>query len=290
MNFNTMRNYLLILLLLLSFYGTKAYSKGGDSTLCINDSLIFYKKADLLKSATEGSLAKLLIKTAKSFEGTPYVGKTLEGNNHESLVVNLRELDCSTFIESSLAIALTLKSGNITFAEYKNNLETLRYRDGNLEGYESRLHYFSDWIYDNQRKGIIKDITKKLGGIPYTKEINFMSMHPGFYAQLNNNPAVVDSICQIEKEITSRKYYFIPKEKVEAIEPRLDEGMIVAITSAVTGLDIAHVGFLVKVNGRIHLLHASSDAVKVIVGEKPLSAYLAGNKKQTGIMVLKVLK
>jgi len=290
MKLKTICNHAAIIVALLFFNGLKAFSQEADSAMTRSDSLLFCRMADQLKPAIHESSGQLLLKAAISFKDTPYVGKTLEVNKHESLVVNLRELDCSTFIESCLAIVLTLKSGNITFAEFKDNLETLRYRDGNLMGYESRLHYFSDWIYDNQRKGVLKDVTKKLGGVPYTKEINFMSTHPGSYAQLNNNPALVDSISRIEKEIASRAYYYIPKEQVEVIEPKLEEGMIVAITSGVTGLDIAHVGFLVRKNGRIHLLHASSDAGKVIIGEKPLSEYLAGNKKQTGIMVLRIQK
>ena len=117
-----------------------------------------------------------------------------------------------------------------------------------------------------------------------------MSTHPGYYAQLKNDTVMVDAISCFEKKINARKYFYIPKEEVVKIEPQLEEGMIVAITSGVTGLDIAHLGFLVRVNGRIHLLHASSDFKKVMVSEKPLSDYLAGNKKQTGIMVLKVME
>jgi hypothetical protein len=290
MKIKTKHSFYTIFYLFQLFCGIKGYCQSNDSTLLSNDSLIFCHKAELLKPIIKGDLGKLLVETALSFEGIPYVGKTLDGNIDESLVVNLHELDCTTFVESCLAIVLTLESDNITFKEYKDNLETLRYRDGNLEGYESRLHYFSDWIYDNQRKGIIRDITHKLGGIPFTKEINFMSTHPAYYAQLKDNQTMVDSISKIEKEISSRRLFYIPKENVKAIEPKLKEGMIVAITSAVAGLDIAHLGFLVKIKGQIHLLHASSDFRKVMISEKTLSDYLAGNKKQTGIMVLKVIK
>jgi len=266
------------------------FSQEGDSTLLLNDSLIYYQKVELLKPVISENTGELIVKTALSFEGTPYVGKTLEGNSVESLVVNLHELDCSTFIESCLAIVLSEKSGNPTFSVFKDNLLKMRYREGKINSYESRLHYFTDWIYDNQQKGVIKDITKKLGGIPFKKEINFMSTHPVYYDQLKNDTVKVAAIRRFEKKINSRKYFYIPKEEVKNIEPRLEEGMIVAITSGVNGLDIAHVGFLVKVNSRIHLLHASSDFKKVMVSEKPLSDYLAGNKKQTGIMVLKVEK
>lgn len=283
-----MHRFFILLTLLAGFCCSRAFSQACDSTLQQNDSILYIHKAELLAKETNKKRSELLIETAKSFIGTPYIGKTLEGNQGESLVINLHGLDCSTFIESSLAITLTMKPDHFNFSEFKEKLGKIRYRNGIIAGYGSRLHYFSDWIYDNQQKGIIKDITQEIGGIAFNKEINFMSSHPGYYARLNNNPGLVDSISQFEKAISSRKYFYIPKENVEAIEPRLEEGMIVAITSGVAGLDIAHVGFLVKVNGRIHLLHASSDAGKVIISEKPLPEYLSMNKKQTGIMVLKV--
>jgi hypothetical protein len=237
---------------------------------------------------TASTKGQLLINAAKLFIGIPYTSKTLEGNSEEQLIVNLRGLDCSTFIESALSLTLVAESDNPCYSQYTNVLKNIRYRDGVIDGYESRLHYFTDWIFDNQQKGIIEDVTQKLGGIPYEKEINFMSTHPGAYIQLGNDSDMVSRIDYFEKEISGRDYYYIPKDSVATVEPKLEEGMIVGITTAIAGLDIAHVGFLVKHNERIHLLHASSDAGKVVVSDKPLVDYLAGNKKQTGIMVLKI--
>lgn len=226
---------------------------------------------------------------ALSFECTPYVGKTLEINNSESLVVNLRELDCSTFLETVLSIVLTKKSGEESFQKYKEILATLRYRNGTICGYESRLHYFSDWIHDNEQKGIVKDITRELGGIEFHKKINFMSTHSSAYKQLKDDSSMVIKIIEIEKAMSLRNFYYIPKDSVAAIESQLSDGMIVGITSAVDGLDIAHVGFLIRKDGQIRLLHASSDEGKIVVSTKSLSEYLSGNKKQNGIVVMKLI-
>lgn len=282
-------NIKLLVAVIVVLFGVRiGYCQTIDSLPMRSDSLIFLQKSQLLKGEMNNEAGKLLVEVARSFMGTPYVGKTLEGNKEEQLVVNLRELDCTTFIESCLSITLALKRDDGTFGSFKEELKKMRYRSGVLNGYDSRLHYFSDWIYDNQKKGIVKDVTKKLGGIPYKKTISFMSSHPGYYEALNNNEKMIESIRATEKEINKRSYYYIPKDKVGSIEPKLEAGMIIAITSGVDGLDIAHDGFVVKENGKVHLLHASSDGKRVMISEKSLSEYLAGNKKQTGIMVLKV--
>jgi hypothetical protein len=260
----------------------------NQAVLNQQDSILFFEKVSELKDLKNESTHALLSKTGRSFIGLPYTGKTLETGNIESLVVNLREFDCTTFVENCLAFSLTLKYGNTSFDNFKHFLKEIRYRDGKIENYDSRLHYFCDWITDNQKKGFISDTTKYLGGIAWQKKIDFMSIHSDSYMQLKNDSNLIPGIREIEKEISSRNYFYIPKENIEDIEPYLEEGMIIAITSGIKGLDIAHTGMLVRENGRIHLLHASSSAGKVIISEKNLQEYLLGNKLQTGVMFLKV--
>jgi len=252
------------------------------------DSLRFFEKISELKGTNDESTSFLFAKMGRSFLGYPYTSKTLETGNRESLVVNLREFDCTTFVETCLAFTLTLKSGNETFSNYKHFLTEIRYRDGNIDNYNSRLHYFCDWITDNQKKGLIFDTTQYLGGVAFPTEIDFMSTHADSYMQLKNDSNLIPGIREIEKEISARNYFYIPKENIGSIEPYLQEGMIVAITSGIKGLDIAHTGMLVRENGRIHLLHASSSAGKVIISEKTFQDYLLGNKLQTGVILLKV--
>jgi len=283
-----MNRFIIIILVFFTLTIENSFSQSTDSILFTNDSVLFHQKKEFLVADSGSTKGQLLINSAKLFIGVPYAAKTLEGNSEEQLIVNLRGLDCSTFIESALSLTLVSESDNSSYSQYANVLKNIRYRNGNIDGYESRLHYFTDWIFDNQQKGIIEDVTQKIGGMPFEKEINFMSTHPGAYIQLSNDSNLVSRIAYFEKEISKRDYFYIPKDSVAAIEPRLEEGMIVAITTSIAGLDIAHVGFLVRQDERIHLLHASSDAGKVVISDKPLVDYLAGNKKQTGIMVIKV--
>ena len=207
----------------------------------------------------------------------------------ENLVINLREMDCTTFAENCLAISRTIKSGEHTIEKFANELQKIRYRNGEIDGYVSRLHYFSDWIFDNNKKQVIKSISKEIGGVPYSKQINFMSTHPRSYIQLKNNPKLVQEMVLFEKVISERKVYFIKKENLSQFEPLLQEGDIVGITTGITGLDVVHVGILVKKSGRIHLLHASSDAKKVVVSQNTLEDYLLQNKSATGVILARPL-
>jgi len=238
-----------------------------------------------LKQYDASPVAQRIILTAKSFLGTPYKAHTLEASSNEQLVVNLREFDCTTFIES--ALALTFQSPDTALSDFFRELQHIRYRGGEISGYASRLHYLSDWLYDNQRKGLIQVLTEQLGGVPYVKSLRFMTTHRSAYGQLAN-PTVFEEVSQVEDTLARQKLLYIPKPAVKSIEKQLRDGDLIAITTGVPGLDAVHVGFAIWQNGRIHLLHASSDEGRVVVSAKPLAEYLAGNKNQTGIMVARV--
>lgn len=231
---------------------------------------------------------EVIIQIGKSFLGTEYVANTLEKGNEEKLVINLTDLDCYIFLETSLVFSRCIKNGKTTFEDYQKELTNVRYRDGKLKEYPSRLHYFSDWIYDMNKRGIGRDITKEIGGKPYIKKINFMSSHIDSYKQLKSNPKFVEEIIKTENEISSREYYYVPQEDISFLENKIQSGDIVGITTNVDGLDIAHTGIAIRMDdGRIHFMHAPNVGHKVQITEKPLADYIKGNKKQTGIMVLR---
>lgn len=267
--------------------------------VCISNAQTIYTQADVdicnskFQFSSEKNLSSLpineiIIEIGKSFLGTNYVANTLEKGDKENLVINLTGLDCYTFLETSLVFARCIKKGETTFEDYQKELTNIRYRDGKLKEYPSRLHYFSDWIYDMDDRDIGKDITKEIGGKRYVKKINFMSTHVDSYKQLKENPKFVKEISNIERQISTRKYFFIPQEEIALIESKIQSGDIIGITTNVEGLDIAHTGIAIRMdNGRIHLMHSPNVGYKVQITEKPLADYIKGNKKQTGIMVLR---
>jgi len=252
------------------------------------DKEILEQVLEMFSEETKTPTPVLMVKIGTYFTGTPYVAHTLE-TEPEQLVVNLRGMDCTTFAENCLAIAKTIQSENLTFEQFADELKNVRYRNGKIDGYPSRLHYFSDWIFSNEQKKLVKDVSKKIAATPYDKEVDFMSTHPDSYDQLNDSAELVKRIAEQEKDINSRQLFYIPENKIAEVEDQLMQGDIVGITTSVEGLDISHVGILVRKAGRIHLMHASSLAEEVVVSEETLEEYLLNSKSATGIMVARPL-
>lgn len=232
----------------------------------------------------EKPVNEIIIEVAKSFLGTEYVGFTLERDGDECLVLNLRGLDCTTYLENVVALSRLIKQGKTSFEDYAKELIYIRYRGGKLNLYPSRLHYFTDWLYDNEKKGIVMDITKDLGGVEFDKEINFMTQNRDKYKQLSNDEYFVKT--QIfEQNLSSHQFYYIPETDIERIETKIHNGDLIAITSTVDGLDIAHVTIAIHQNSRLHIIHASSALDRIVISAEPLADYLKKNKTQSGIMV-----
>jgi hypothetical protein len=225
----------------------------------------------------------------RSFVGAPYVAHTLEMPGDERLVVNLKELDCVTLVENAMALAFTA-SATGGFGEFLHHLQRLRYRDGVVGGYTSRLHYFSDWLADAERKGMVRDITRELGGVRMEKRIGFMSSNHDAYPRLRESAALVDSMRAVEERLNRDEFFWIPQERIAEVAPRIAEGDIVAITTRIEGLDVSHTGFATWVDGRLHLLHAPDVGQPVEVSTRPLAERIRAMPRQTGIMVARPLE
>lgn len=235
-----------------------------------------------------GSLATLTVRMAHSFLGTPYVAHTLEGNKQEELVCKFDGLDCTTLVDNVIALALS-KKNQADFGGFKDELTKIRYRNGAINGYSSRLHYFIDWLHENQKRGQLEDVTEALGGVPFTKKIQFMTTHSDLYKPLSVKEEWAE-LQLIEDSINSRSQYYIPAYSIRKIEPMLREGDIIGITSAIDGLDCNHQGIITKMGNRAYLIHASSSAHKVVVSSQPLAEYVASIKKNTGIIVARLVE
>ena len=205
----------------------------------------------------------------------------------ERLVINLRELDCVTFVENVVALAWLVTSRKKSFEAFRTMLRKIRYRQGRLQGYTSRLHYFSDWIYDNEKKGIVRDVTREIGGRPLRKAVTFMTAHADLYPPLKN-AANFQRLKSIERTISRRSLFFIPKKALMRLEGGIHDGDLIAITTNAEGLDILHVGFAARVKNRIHLLHASSAEGRVVLSPRTLYRYLMESKVRSGIMVARL--
>jgi len=290
--------FFLILSLVLSLNScqsktNKAESKRSETENMRIDSLdlrIFQSLTAIAKSSDFDSMTSedQIIETGKLFLQTPYVGGTLNIKEKEELIINLHQLDCTTYLENVLAFSNVLKQSKADISSFSKELEKIRYRNGNLTDYSSRLHYFTDWIFNNEEKGLVTDMTQEIGGEPYEKKIDFMSTHINSYPALVKDSSLIESIKQTEKEINNRKQFYIPENKIQSIEKQINNGDFIAITTKIKGLDVSHTGIAIHINKRLHLMHASSKSKKVVISEIPLAEKIQKNRLQSGIIIVRI--
>lgn len=261
------------------------HDETADTTL-INSILVDLAQND------PGSPGERVAMLGQKFIGTPYVAHTLEApdGEDERLTVNLSELDCTTFVETVFALAKTVGEGRTSWRDFVNNLESIRYRGGELNGYPSRLHYIADWIVDNTYRGNIIDATNLFPAISYTtKSIDFMSTHR------DNYPALKDSlnferVKSTELGYRNHRFPFVKTRNLSELPTRqaFRNGDAVALTSSLKDLDVTHLGLIIIVDGEPHLLHASSSLGKVVLSDEKLADFIKRNRSLTGVRIMRL--
>jgi len=239
------------------------------------------------------SVGELMARAGKALVGQPYVAGTLDGKPadttednawREELRIYLTRTDCIIFVETCLALARTAAQDS-DFRMFANEIRQSRYRDGRVSAYADRLHYTTEWAHQGEARGVLKDVTEELGGVPLDRKINYMSAHPGSYPLMDD----IDAIRRAEDTINSKPKYYIPKSKVAGALREIRTGDIICLVTTVEGLDVSHVAMAVVEGGTVRMLHASTGSMKVTVDPKTLKEYLEGRTSIAGIQVLRPL-
>lgn len=261
---------------------------------------IQYDKADSLKVVSlladarkQSGDVNYVLYFARRLRGVPYVAHTLEVNKTEKLVVNLRQLDCTTYVENVLALSLCMDRKSYTFEDFCDNLCKIRYRGGAEPHYVKRLHYFTDWIENNTAKGICREIQEPRPPFTGTQrvKVGYMSSNPGKYKMLRENSSYLPAIAEMEKKVNGKTYKYIPKSEIKntkLLRETIHNGDIIAITTTLNGLDIQHIGFAVWHKDGLHMLNASSIHHKVVEEPMTLYRYLLGKKTMTGVRIVRI--
>ena len=230
---------------------------------------------------------QVLQAVATKFLGATYREGLLEQGKTENLFVSLTEFDCVLFVETVLAFSRNLISANPNYENFVQKVEEVRYVNGKLDGYCSRLHYFSEWIRDNQRRNIVRDLTAELGGVNLDKTLNFMSINWKKYPRLQNNEANHQCILAMERkmaiEMKAEPLRYIPTKKINSIYPLLKAGDIIAVTTNLKGLDATHTGLVYLTTKGVGFIHASPSGQVTV--SKDLQRYIEGVDQAIGIMV-----
>ena len=248
------------------------------------------KVMELLKGAP--ATGNLMVHFARQLIGIPYVGHTLEPFDKERLIINLRELDCTTMVENALALSLCVRDSVCSFEAFCHILQKIRYEQGDEPAYTKRLHYFTSWIEDNTSMGFCKEVQGP--NPPFTAwqtvEASYMTQHPDRYRMLKVNPGDIPAIRKMEQRIEGRRYRYIPKDQLmntSLLRQTIHDGDIIAIITNIAGLDTQHIGIAVWHDDGLHLLNASSIHHKVVEEPMTLQQYLFQHKTMPGIRIIR---
>jgi hypothetical protein len=225
--------------------------------------------------------------------GTPYVPDTLEeylrsGGSplQEPLTISLAHFDCVTLVESCLAIARLARGEEApTWKRFGQEIERMRYRGGKRTGYTSRLHYFSEWITDGDKRRLVKDLGVELGATSDKRPLRFMTEHREEYPALANE-AVFDDIEEIERRISRTPRHVLPVERIPQVAPRIETGDVLGFATRIAGLDVTHTAFAYRDKDAVlRVLHAPLSGGVVEITRATLPEYVAAIKRSTGILV-----
>lgn len=232
---------------------------------------------------------------ARKFFGVPYVGGTLDKDTDERLIVNLRELDCTTYVETVLSLAMCAKNGETSFDAYCKHLRDVRYIDGEVS-YVKRQHYFTVWIEDNVKQGIVSRVENNP---PFTAtqtvHVDYMTKHISSYKMLKAHKEWQPGIKSMEQSISGKKYIYIPKAKLKPtnsnnklLKKYVKDGDIIAILTKKQGLDTTHIGIASWHKDGLHLINASSIHKKVVDEPMLFYDYMQQHPSQIGIRVVRM--
>ena len=229
--------------------------------------------------------------------GTPYVAGTLEEYltaggvpDREPLAATLTRFDCVTLVEGTLAVARTARRpGAPTWAAFGEEVTRIRYRDGRRGGYASRLHYFSEWIHDGARRGLVRDLGVELGGTADTRPLRFMSAHRASYPALTNDRQL-HTIAAREQALDGTPRWVIPTARIPVIAGQLQSGDVLAFATSIEALDVTHTALVHRdEGGETRVLHAPLSGGTVEIAARPLPDYVSAIRRATGILVARPL-
>jgi hypothetical protein len=205
----------------------------------------------------------------------------------EELRVELSRFECVTFIESSLAVARCGFRGESTPACFERELVASRYRGGALSDYASRLHYFDDWIDDNETRKRIQNLTPALGGEPLPRRYFHITSRVLPRADVSPDELAIltREVAATESRLSRTPHLVLSRERVPRVLDRLQDGDLVAFVRERSGLLVHHAGFVYRVRGKPRLLHASSYHQRVVLTPDDVASYLLRRPERRGILV-----
>ena len=262
------------------------------------------------------SAADRVLGIGESLLGVPYVagpfGEGPLGRYDRNPLYRFDAFDCTTFVETVTALSISN-----SWDEFKTSLNLIRYKDGEVS-FVARNHFTDlDWIPNDVRAGIYRDVTESLApGL--TLVARAVVDKRAWYAKMPPSRIQIAGLSEGERrelldELHAEGLRFSPEEATvpyvpltalfapggEKIFDRIPSGSVVNIVrpdwdlvaQIGTHLNISHQGFAVRKNGVLYFLAASEALRRVAM--VPMTDYLRpylDSPTIKGIDVLEIAK
>jgi len=248
---------------------------------------------------TQAPLGRSAIRVGELASGTPYEPYTLEeylraGGSPlrtEPLTLSLTRFDCVTLVESCLAVArVAAGEAASSWERFAREVERMRYRGGERREFTSRLHYFSEWIADGAKRGLLRDLGLELGGVVDARPLRFMTEHRKSYLALADD-TVFREIGEMERRLDAHPRRVVPTERIAKVAASIETGDVLGFSTGIPGLDVTHSAFAYRdAKGILRVLHAPLSGGAVEVTGSTLPEYVAAIRRSTGILVARPLR
>ncbi|HKI46898.1 MAG TPA: N-acetylmuramoyl-L-alanine amidase-like domain-containing protein [Balneolales bacterium] len=264
-----------------------AYAQKATGNLPTHTKINRWLHQSLQKEQEDTTMSDLITFFARKQIGIPYEANMLDKSPIEKLVVDLTGEDCVIYVENTMALTLTALEHDSTISRFSQNLEHLRYRDGKLNGYASRLNYFSDWLLNNQKRGNITILSQKWPGTAKMDSIYFMSTHRYDYPQLIHSDSLFRLIKKRESYLSHDGLRYLPKMFLPRYVSKIHSGDIIAFVTTVAGLDVSHTAIALRSGNFLTFIHANPKH-GVIIEPLGLLPYVLGRKTIKGVIIARL--
>jgi len=253
---------------------------------------------ELKRYANVQGKARRLEAFSRAYLGKPYglngpLGEGSEGRYDQDPLWRFDTFDCTTYVETMLALALAQSP-----QEFEQHMLDIRYENGHID-YVTRNHFTSlQWVPNNIANGYLTDLTHRLAPKGVVQLARAEINQPGWYAMkafkdLRVFDVAPDALAARWEEwkaegtrlnIEEASISYIPIDWIAANPAFLrtiPHGSVINFvrpnwdltSSAGTHLNVSHQGFVFQHSGQTWLRHASPSGTQT-VREEPLLDYL----------------
>ncbi|WP_027334163.1 N-acetylmuramoyl-L-alanine amidase-like domain-containing protein [Mycoplasma elephantis] len=219
-----------------------------------------YKKINELleyvKSLSGKTMAEKVVAISEKFLGFTYVPDkmigSIEKGVEEILVLDILGVDCFTFLDYTVALAMSKD-----IDEFKENVAKVRYIDGRVD-YTTRKHFFTDWGHENIK---IANNAVDLMAEDAKKIANDKKLIINIKKNINAKKEVDKKVTEFwlpGVRTTDREFDAIKFEKdhrildEKFIMDNFKEGDFVMVGTNLDGLDVTHCGILIFKEGPVY--------------------------------------